>query len=208
MENTGFRNLRAAQGQSLIELALILPVLLMLALAVVDYARAIQFNNILVAMSREGANLASRTKETPQNIIRALENTAEPLDMATHGMMYITQITGRKVVPTCVDAPPTFCATYPQVQAQTRAIPPAPPATSDAALLPSRVWTCPTSFSASDGSCTNSAGWADPTQTTAALPMTLSNGEEVYAVEMLYNYTVIVNYVMKTGPELYSLTVL
>jgi Flp pilus assembly protein TadG len=197
MENTGFRNPRAAQGQSLIELAIILPVLLMLALGVVDYARAIQFNNILVAMSREGANLASRTTETPQNIIAALNNTAEPLVMATDGRVYITKIMGRKVVPTCIDAPPTFCATYPQVQAQTRAI------TGDA-TLPSRVWACSTSW-LGDGSCNPVPAWVAPT---ATLPMTLSDGEIVFAVETLYDYTVIVNYVMATGPKLYSLTVL
>lgn len=197
MENTGFRNPRAAQGQSLIELAIILPVLLMLALGVVDYARAIQFNNILVAMSREGANLASRTNETPRNIITALNNTAEPLVMATDGMVYITQIMGRKVVPTCIDAPPTFCATYPQVQAQTRAI------TGDA-TLPSQVWACSTSW-LGDGSCNPVPVWVAPT---ATLPMTLSDGEVVFAVETLYDYTVIVNYVMETGPKLYSLTVL
>jgi len=68
----------ASQGQSLIELAILLPLLLMLVFGVIDYARAIQFNNILVAMSREGANLASRTSALPQDIIRALNVTADP----------------------------------------------------------------------------------------------------------------------------------
>lgn len=200
MNNTGHLNPRASQGQSLIELALLLPLLLMLVLGVVDYARAIHFNNILVAMSREGANLASRTSETPRNIINALNNTAEPLVMATDGMVYITEIMGRKIVPTCVDAPPNFCATYPQVQAQTRAI------TGDA-NLPSRVWGCPTNWLA-DGSCNPLPAWSDPVATTAVLPMNLRDGELVFAVETLYDYTVIVDYVMETGPQLYSLTVL
>jgi hypothetical protein len=38
--------------------------------------------------------------------------------------------------------------------------------------------------------------------------MSLIEGEEVFAMETLYDYDVIVNYVMKTGPKLYSLTVL
>ena len=208
MDNTGFRNPKAAQGSSLVELAIILPVLLMLALGVVDFARTIQFNNILVAMSREGANLASRTTASPQQIIIALENTANPLAMPAHGMVYITQITGTHKINSCVDASPTYCncATYPKVTMQTRAIPPATP--NDAALLPSQVWPCPTSFSASDGSCNNSSSWSDPAQTTAALPMTLCGGQTIYAVETLYNYQVIVKYVMKTGPKLYSLTAL
>jgi Flp pilus assembly protein TadG len=212
MENSGFRNPRGARGSSIIELAIILPVLLMLVLGVVDFARAIQFNNILVAVSREGANLASRTNANTaalqQNIITALDNTATPLIMSSHGMIYITQITGTHVNATCTDAPPTYCdcATYPKVDMQTRAIPPATP--NDATLLPSRVWTCPTSFSNSDGSCNNSSSWSNPSQTTATLPMTLCGGQKIYTVETLYNYQVIVNYVMKTGPKLYSLTAL
>lgn len=196
MKNITFKNLKASQGQSLIELALLLPfILLVLVFGVIDYARAIQFNNILVAMSREGANLASRTSETPQNIIRALINTAEPLVMGTRGRVYITQIMGRKVVPTCVDSPPTFCTTYPQVQAQTRAI-------TGASTLPSKVWTCAAGWNSSGG-C-NSV----PANASATLPMTLKDGEEVYAVETLYDYTVLVSYVMSTAPKLYSLTVL
>lgn len=195
IRNKGLKNQAASQGQSLIELAILLPLLLMLVLGVIDYARAIQFNNILVAMSREGANLASRTSETPQNIIRALNNTAEPLVMSTRGRVYITKIIGSKVVPTCVDAPPMYCATYPKVGAQTRAI-------TGAATLPSRVWTCGAGWNGS-GACNSVPGNA-----IATLPMTLKNGEEVYAVETLYDYNVIVNYVMQTGPKLYSLTVL
>lgn len=186
-----------SQGQSMIELALVLPLLLMLVLGVVDFARAIQFNNILVAMSREGANLASRSSESPQNIMRALANTAAPLAMASHGRIYITEIIGRKVVPTCVDSPPTFCTTFPQVQAQTRS-------TNGASTLPSRVWNCPNSW-LGNGSCHQVLAWGN---TTAAISIPLKDGEIVYAVETIYDYTVLVNYVMDTGPKLYSLTVL
>jgi hypothetical protein len=195
MKNNRFHISKMLRGQSLIELAIILPLMLMLVFGVIDFARAIQFNNILVAMSREGANLASRTSEYPENIIVALNNTAEPLEMGTRGRVYITKIMGTKVVSTCNDSPPTFCATYPKVEAQTRSI------TGAAALL-SKVWTCPTSWTGS-GYC-NSV----PANATAILPMTLKAGEEVYAVETLYDYNVIVNYVMTTGPKLYSMTVL
>lgn len=188
MKNSGFRNPRAARGTSTVELALILPVVLILLLAVVDYARAIQFNNILVAMSREGANLASRTTATPQNIIRALYNTAAPLVMGTHGMIYITQITGTKANPVCQ----SNCPIVAKVQAQTRA-------TTGDYTLPSRVWACP---AFSNGSCTN---LSNPI---ATLSMTLKEGDVVYAVETFYDYTPIVTYVMKTDLKLNSLTVL
>ncbi|TFW73083.1 hypothetical protein C3Y98_01630 [Methylotenera oryzisoli] len=185
----------ASQGQSLIELAILLPLLLMLVFGVIDYARAIQFNNILVAMSREGANLASRTSALPQDIIRALNVTADPLVMNTRGRIFITRIIGKKVVPTCVDAPPTFCTTFANVEAQTRAV-------SGAAALTSKVWSCAAGWNGS-GNCT-----FVPANASAVIPMTLSDGEEVFAVETLYDYNVIVNYVMQTGPKLYSLTVL
>jgi Flp pilus assembly protein TadG len=186
MKNSGFRNPRAAQGQSLVELAIILPVLLMLALGVVDFARAIQFNNILVAMSREGANLSARTSEPPQDIITALVSTAEPLVMNTYGMVYITQIMGTNVNGT-VEA---------RVQAQTRA-------KTGRTSLTSDVWNSCSSWNAGTGSCNTI-----PAGAKATLSMSLIDGEVVYAVEMLYDYDVIVSYVMKTGPKLYSLTVL
>ena len=63
---------RRARGISLVELALVLPVLLLLVLGVVDFSRAIQFNNILVNLTREGANLSARTTEQPPYILRAL----------------------------------------------------------------------------------------------------------------------------------------
>ena len=88
--------LRRQRGVSMIELALVLPVLLILVLGVIDFGRALHYNNVLVNISREGANLASRYGDIgPQDIIRALENTAEPLDMTTDGMIYITQVTSR-----------------------------------------------------------------------------------------------------------------
>lgn len=190
MKNTGLRNLGALQGQSLIELALILPVLLLLVFGVIDYARAIQFNNILVNMSREGANLSARTSATPQAIIKALNDTAEPLLMGTHGMMYITRITGTMVNGKVVAL----------VQAQTRA-------TSGNTSLKSDVWKDCGSWDISNGISQGNCQTI-PAGATAALSMSLIEGEEVFAMETLYDYDVIVSYVMKTGPRLYSLTVL
>lgn len=177
------------QGQSLIELALLLPILLVLVFGVIDFARAIQFNNILVAMSREGANLSARTSASPQVIIKGLNATAEPLVMKDNGMMYITKIMGTKVGANVVA----------RVQLQTRQ---AGATTVGNNQLLSQVWAC-ASWDNGTGNCLD-----DLSSATATLPMTLGDGEEVYAVETLYNYPVIFNYVMKTGPKLYSKTVL
>ncbi|MCX7187349.1 MAG: TadE/TadG family type IV pilus assembly protein [Methylophilaceae bacterium] len=190
MKLTNHHLLSFKKGQSLVEFAILLPLLLILALGVVDFSRAIQFNNILVAMSREGANLAARSSESHPNIIRALINTASPLTMSNSGQIYITRIVG-----TLING-----KVSPIVQTQTRAV-------NGGNNLPSKIWTCPNSFSSTDGTCTKpSGGWANATAT--LLNLTLSDGEEVYAVETLYNYDVIMNYVMQSGPQLYSLTIL
>jgi len=163
--------------------------MLLLVFGVIDFARAIQFNNILVAMSREGANLSARTSASPQVIIKGLNATAEPLVMKDNGMMYITKITGTKVGANVVA----------RVQLQTRQVGATTVANNQ---LLSQVWAC-ASWDNGTGNCKDNFSNA-----TATLPMTLSDGEEVYAVETLYNYPVIFNYVMKTGPKLYSKTVL
>ena len=76
-------------GQSMVELALVVPFLLVLSLGVADVGRALLFNNILTNMSREGANLASRTSQSPAFIIDTLNETAAPLKMATFILIYV-----------------------------------------------------------------------------------------------------------------------
>ena len=87
-------------GQSLVELAFALPLLVILALGIFDFSRAIQANNIITNMSREGANLASRTSVAPLDIMNSLASTAKPLSMSDHGAIYITQVTMVGGVPT------------------------------------------------------------------------------------------------------------
>jgi len=84
----------ASAGVSTIELAIILPILLMLVLGAIDFGRAILFNNILINMSREGANLASRTTQDRPGIILVLNFTSSPLVMNEHGMVYISRVRG------------------------------------------------------------------------------------------------------------------
>lgn len=71
---------KAYAGVAAVEFALFLPVLLLLALPMFDFARAIQANMILVNMSREGASLASRAslEYTSQQIIGSLASTSPP----------------------------------------------------------------------------------------------------------------------------------
>ena len=172
---------RRVRGVSLVELALILPILLALVLGVIDFSRAIQYNNILVNLSREGANLSARTTEQPEYIFRALIDTAMPLEMNTSGMMYITRLVGR------ADGRAT-------VEEQYR------PAVGGKRELGSRIWNC---SNWNGGRCT-----MPNTRPIITLPTTLQEGETVFAVEAIYDYTLLTRYVISDDPRLYSVTIL
>lgn len=182
-----FSSRQCSRGQSLVEFALLLPLLLAVALGVVDFGRAILFSNMLVNISREGANLAARTTENPQFIIDALNHTAAPLEMESHGMIYVTRVVG-------VDD--GAGGTLSQVTQQFRAI------QGDWALS-SRLWGCASWTPA--GSCNLPGG---ETGRVVALPLPLAIGEEINIVEAIYDYTSIQRYVMPVAPDLYSQTIL
>ncbi len=55
------KNRKKSAGTAAVEFAFILPLLVLLAIPIFDLARIIQANMILINISREGANLASRT---------------------------------------------------------------------------------------------------------------------------------------------------
>lgn len=76
------------------EFVLILPILLLLLLGLFDFARAIQAVNVIANMSREGADLASRSGLSQQAIMNTVADTAQPLNMQSSGMMYITVLNG------------------------------------------------------------------------------------------------------------------
>jgi TadE-like protein len=83
-------------GQSLIEVALVLPLLILLGFGVLEFSRMIYAKNTIINMSRECANLASRSTTPPQNIMNALASTApQSVGMSSNGMIYITQVSGR-----------------------------------------------------------------------------------------------------------------
>ncbi len=60
MKARAYRILHESTGQALVEAAIVLPLLVLLVIGVYEFSRSIQANNIVVAMSREAANLASR----------------------------------------------------------------------------------------------------------------------------------------------------
>jgi Flp pilus assembly protein TadG len=65
-----------------VELALVLPILVTLALGIFDLSCAIRANNILINVSREGASLALRTSRSAisaEDLMNSLAATAQPL---------------------------------------------------------------------------------------------------------------------------------
>ena len=83
---------RSMHGGAAVEFLFCLPLLLLLLFPVMDFARVIQANMILTSLSREGANLASRTSLQPQELMETLAATAQPLDMRANGMIHVTKI--------------------------------------------------------------------------------------------------------------------
>jgi hypothetical protein len=174
-------------GLSMIEFALVLPVLLVLLMGIADFGRLILFENILINMSREGANLASRSTLLPQFIIDALNHTASPLDMETQGMVYITRVMG-------VDGGGGTLVW--RIEEQYRA------GSGDTGLLSQLTWHCSSWTSAK---CNLPAALADKL---VSLPLPIALGAEVHVVEALYHYKLISKFVIQSVPDLYSATLL
>lgn len=194
-------------GAAAVELAVVLPVLLMLALPVVDFARAIQAELILASISREGASLASRSGMPPQNILSALAATSPPLDMPGKGMIYITKIMGHQEgggVRSVVLEQHRWAQGWRQ-----SAYSPA-----------SAIWNCGsggTSWATgtdAGGSCQGLPGASNASPTANVMPGKLADGELVYAVEAFYRFSglfggldVGFGAVPRLGPDLYSMAI-
>jgi hypothetical protein len=184
-----FKGRSTATGLSMIELALVLPVLLLLLLGVADFGRFILFDNILINMSREGANLAARTSQSPQFIIDALNHTATPLDMEAHGMVFITRVVG---------ADGGGGTVVSRVEDQYRS------SVGDASLQSRLSWSCPSWTAAK---CNVPVAQADRL-VVLSLPRPMALGEEVHVVETIYHYSMFTKYVLQSDPDLYSFTLL
>jgi len=59
---------RGTGGQSVLELALVLPILLMLVVGITEFGRAWMTVNVLTGAVREGARVASVTPDLAQNV--------------------------------------------------------------------------------------------------------------------------------------------
>jgi Flp pilus assembly protein TadG len=202
------RSRHATRGIVSVEMALLLPMLVALALPVYDIARNIQAQMILINVSREGANLSSRAALTypMQTIMSSLTSTTPPLNMSAHGMIYITEIMGNN---NC-DSSGNNCTGIVVAQYRWNGGNYAPA---------SRLWNCGSSGTnwATDGSGSCSGIPAAGTTSPAVnlLQGKLYNGQIAYAVEAFYLQTPLLGSLNLGGgiktpalsPNLYAMTV-
>ncbi len=183
-----FRHARFQKGAAAVEMALILPLLLVVVFGLFEFSRGILANNTITSMSREGANLYSRTGTPPGDIMSALAGTASQVNMVDNGIIYMTRIqqTGGD----------------PQVLEQFRWI--------DSALVDapsSGVWGCDGPSDWDGEQCDIGPALSSATRT-ATLDMTLNDGEEIVAVEVFYVYRPAFTFYLKKDLTFYSRTLL
>jgi Flp pilus assembly protein TadG len=81
------------RGIALIEFALILPILIILALATVDFGRLIQARLIISNVSREGGSIAARQTAVDTSLITMLKESGKPLNLiGADGKIIITRV--------------------------------------------------------------------------------------------------------------------
>lgn len=78
-------------GQALVELVLVLLILLVLLFGLIDFGRAIMTRQIMVNVSREAANLASRGTSLTNTLV-AVVNSAKPLSLNADGYVILTTV--------------------------------------------------------------------------------------------------------------------
>ena len=81
------------RGIALIEFALILPILVILVLATVDFGRLIQVRLIISNVSREGGSLAARQTTVDTSLTTVLKESGKPLNLiGPDGKIIVTRI--------------------------------------------------------------------------------------------------------------------
>ncbi|RZT42927.1 TadE family protein [Cupriavidus agavae] len=203
--HTGRRR-QPARGIAVIEFAILLPIFIFMTLPVIDFARAIQANLILINLTREGASLASRSSQLPQTIMDSLAQTTPPLKMGQRGMIYITKVMGN--AENC-NRNGNNCTVRNIVLEQHRWT---DGWGSGGSAPGSKVYGC-ASFSSGDGACRNLPTPGTSSPTANAMTGKLTDGQVIYVVESYYNFEMLfqgltmgVLRMPTLGPNLYSST--
>jgi hypothetical protein len=78
-------------GQALIELALVLPLLCLVVFGIVDYGRVLNDEQIMVDLSRQGSNMASRGTTLPATAAALLSGSGI-LNLSLSGQVIVTSV--------------------------------------------------------------------------------------------------------------------
>jgi len=90
-------NLTALEsGQAAMEFAIIVTMVLVLLCALVDFGRAINFMQVMVGLTRQGSNLASRGTSLPASAAAVIAGDS-PLDLTDNGEVIVTSVTNTGV---------------------------------------------------------------------------------------------------------------
>lgn len=169
-----------ARGLAAVEMVIVTPMMLLLGLGVVEVTNLVLAKNITTALAREGANLASRSfSDSDQVIMDALALSADPLDLSQNGVIYISVVVGD-------DEP------YPYISEQHRWV-------DHGYSSSSRMWRNCSSWDG-DGACDLPSNKPRLTN----FSMTLEPGETVRVVEVLYDYSMLTDYVFDNNFEIYT----
>lgn len=80
-----------SRGVAIVEFAMVLPIMLVMMFAIVELGRAVLTRQVLLNVSREAANLASRGT-TMSDAIDAVQMSAAPLDLSGRGYVILTEV--------------------------------------------------------------------------------------------------------------------
>lgn len=195
-----------SKGIAAVEFALVLPFLILLSLAVVDFSRYIQAQLIISNVSREGASLSARSTKKMDNadyqdLMNGLAASMPPLRMNTGGMIYITEVTALTIDNTVTNVV-TNQSRWQQGWNNSHYVP------------DSSIWNCgenTTSWDA-NGGCV--IGLSKPTAN--LMTGVLNAGDQIYAAEVFYELPSLFGgleisaniRIPNVGPALHSMSVL
>lgn len=81
------------RGAALVELALLLPILIVMILGIIDFGRLIHARLVMTNVSREGGSLGSRDIRVGSQLVGMLQASAAPFNLGgAEGRIYVTKI--------------------------------------------------------------------------------------------------------------------
>jgi Flp pilus assembly protein TadG len=98
MSSNGISRRRDRSGQALIEFTFVAVIMLVMLFGMIDFCRAISTRQVLINLSREGANMAARsgsgntTDVAISNAITAVISAANPLSITSNGQVIVTAV--------------------------------------------------------------------------------------------------------------------